>query len=148
MEAEKVSKEDVEEALRKYRIVAVVGLSRDPSKDSYRVAEYLKNHGFRIVPVNPFVNDVLGEKCYKSLLEMHTEIQKTVEVIDIFRPAAEVPSIVDQAVTLRQSYGVPYVVWMQIGIVNEQAAGTARNAGLTVIMNRCMMKEHQRITKA
>ena len=142
-----MSKEDVEETLRRYRIVAVVGLSRDLSKDSYRVAEYLKSHGFRIVPVNPFVNDVLGEKCYKSLLEIPTELQKTVEVIDIFRPAAEVLSIVDQAVTLRQSYGVPYVVWMQLGIVNEQAAGTARDAGLTVIMNRCMMKEHQRITK-
>ncbi|OGD48167.1 hypothetical protein A3K79_05715 [Candidatus Bathyarchaeota archaeon RBG_13_46_16b] len=140
-------KEDVEEALRKYRIVAVVGLSRDPSKDSYRVAEYLKNHGFRIIPVNPFVNEVLGEKCYKSLLEMPTDLEKTVEVIDIFRPAAEMPSIVDQAVTLRQSYGVPYVVWMQLGIVNEQAAGTARDAGLIVIMNRCMMKEHQLMTK-
>lgn len=142
-----MSKEDVEETLRRYRIVAVVGLSRDLSKDSYRVAEYLRNHGFRIVPVNPFVNDVLGEKCYKSLLEIPTELKRTVEVIDIFRPAAEVLSIVDQAVTLRQSYGVPYVVWMQLGIVNEQAAGTARDAGLTVIMNRCMMKEHQRITK-
>ena len=143
-----MSKENVEETLRRYRIVAVVGLSRDSSKDSYRVAEYLKNHGFRIAPVNPFVNEVLGEKCYKNLLEMPTELQKTVEIIDIFRPSAEMPSIVDQAVKLRQLYGVHYVIWMQIGIINEQAAETARNAGLTVIMNRCMMIEHRRITEA
>lgn len=148
VEVERMSKENPGEILRKYRVVAVVGLSRDSSKDSYRVAEYLKNHGFQIVPVNPFVNEVLGEKCYKSLLEMPAELQKTVEIVDVFRPAAEVLSIVDQAIKLRQLYGVPYVIWMQLGIVNEQAAETARNAGLTVVMNRCMMIEHRRITES
>lgn len=131
--------------LARYRTVAIVGVSRDPSKDSYRVAEYLKNHGFRIVPVNPFADEVLGEKCYKSLLDLPVEIQKSIEVVDIFRPSADVPPIVEQAVQLKKSHGVPYVVWMQLGIVNDEAAEKARKASLTVVMNRCMMQEHRRL---
>jgi len=140
-----MSQENIEEILNRYRTVAIVGLSRDSSKDSYRVAEYLKSHGFRIMPVNPFVDEVLGEKSHRSLLEMPLELQKAVEIIDIFRPATETSAVVDQAVSLRQSHGAPHVIWMQIGIVNQQAAETARNAGLTVIMDRCMMKEYRRI---
>jgi len=141
----KLSNEDIKRILIRYKTVAVVGLSRDPLKDSYRVAEYLKNHGFRIVPVNPFVDEVLGEKTYKSLLEIPVEIQKTIEIVDIFRPPAEVLPIVEQAVQLKRLYGVPYVVWMQLGIINEQAAELGRKAGLTVVMDRCMMQEHKRL---
>lgn len=131
--------------LTKYRTVAVVGLSRDPSKDSYRVSEYLKNHGFRIIPVNPTADEILGEKSYKSLLDTPAEMQKTLEVIDIFRPSAEVMPIVEQAIQLKKKYGVPYVVWMQLGIINEQAAEKARKAGLMVVMDKCMMQQHKRI---
>jgi len=120
-------------------------VSRDPSKDSYRVAEYLKNHGFHIVPINPFADEVLGLKCYKSLLELPSEIQRTIEVVDIFRLSADVPPIVEQAIELKRLYGKPYVIWMQLGIVNEQTAETARKAGLTVVMDRCMMREHRRL---
>jgi hypothetical protein len=141
----KLSNEDIKRILIRYKTVAVVGLSRDPLKDSYRVAEYLKNHGFCIVPVNPFVDEVLGEKTYKSLLEIPVEIQKTIEIVDIFRPPAEVLPIVEQAVQLKRLYGVPYVVWMQLGIINEQAAELGRKAGLTVVMDRCMMQEHKRL---
>lgn len=129
----------------RYKTVAVVGLSRDSSKDSYRVAEYLKNHGFRIIPVNPFVNEVLGEKSYKSLLDMPAETQKTIETVDIFRPSADVASIVEQVVQLKRLYGVPFVVWMQLGIINEQAAEMARKACLIVLMDKCMMQEHRRL---
>ena len=129
----------------RYKTVVVVGLSRDSSKDSYRVAEYLKNHGFRIIPVNPFVDEVLGEKSYKSLLDMPAETQKTVEIVDIFRPSADVPSIVEQVIQLKRLYGVPFVVWMQLGIINEQAAEMARKAGLIVLMDKCMMREHRRL---
>jgi hypothetical protein len=122
-----------------------VGISRDPSKDSYHVAEYLKNHGFRVVPVNPFADEVLGEKCYKSLLDLPVGIQKKIEVVDIFRPSADVPTIVEQAVQLKKLNGLPYAVWMQLGIVNDEAAETARKAGLTVVMDRCMMQEHRRL---
>jgi len=133
------------EILTKYKTVAVVGLSKDPSKDSHRVAEYLKNHGFHIIPVNPSAEEILGEKCYKSLLDIPAEIQKTIEIVDIFRPSAEVLPIAEQAIQLKRLHGVPYVVWMQLGIINEQAAELARKAGLTVVMDRCMMQEHKRL---
>jgi len=142
-----LSQNEIKEILTRYRTVAVVGLSREPGKDSYRVSAYLKKHGFRIIPVNPFADEVLGEKSYKSLLEIPREIQKTVEVVDVFRPAKDVPPIVEQAIKLKKMFGKPCVVWMQLGIVNEQAAEAAGKAGLTVIMNKCIMLEHKRLSK-
>ena len=139
-----MSQNEIREILTKYKTVAVVGLSREPDKDSYRVSAHLKEHGFRIVPVNPFADEVLGEKSYKSFLDIPAEIQKTIEIVDIFRPAKGVPPIVEQAVKLKEMHGKPYVVWMQLGIVNEQAAETAKKAGLTVVMNKRMMVEHRR----
>jgi predicted CoA-binding protein len=87
----------------------------------------------------------LGEKAYKSLLEMPPEIQRTIEIVEIFRPSADVPPIAEQAVKLKEIHGVLKVVWMQLGIVNEEAADMARKAGLTVVMDRCMMVEHKRL---
>lgn len=140
-----MSDSDIENILNKHKTIAVVGLSREPEKDSHRVGAYLKAHGFRIIPVNPFADEVLGEKSYKSLLDMPPEIQKTVEVVEIFRPPEEVPNIVDQAIRLKASHGTLQVVWMQLGIVNDKAAEAAKKAGLTVVMNKCMMVEHDRI---
>ncbi len=140
-----MSQNKIKEILAKYRTVAVVGLSREPDKDSYRVSAYLKAHGFRIIPVNPFADEVLGEKSYKSLLDIPPEIQKTIEIVDVFRPAKDVPPIVEQAVKLKEMYGTLRVVWMQLGIINEQAAEASRKAGLTVVMNKCMMVEHHRL---
>jgi predicted CoA-binding protein len=140
-----LAKDDVKEILTKYKTVAVVGISRDPSKDSHRVAEYLQNQEFHIIPVNPTAEEVLGEKCYKSLLDMPAEIQKSIEIVDVFRPSTDVPPIVAQAVKLKERYDKPYVVWMQLGIINEQAAETAREAGIIVVMNRCMMQEHKKL---
>ncbi|MEW6222151.1 MAG: CoA-binding protein [Candidatus Hadarchaeota archaeon] len=127
------------------KTVAVVGLSRDPAKDSHRVATYLKNHGHRIVPINPLAGEILGEKCYKSLLGAPEELQKSIEVVDIFRPSEDVPPIVEQAIQLKQKHGKLRAVWMQLDIVNEQAAKLAKGAGLDVVMNRCMMIEHKRL---
>jgi len=135
----------IAEILTKYRTVAVVGLSRDPAKDSYRVAEYLKMHGFHIIPVNPTADQILGEKSFKTLLDIPIDVQRTIGIVDIFRPSADVPPIVEQAVGLKKLHGVPYVVWMQLGIVNEEAAEMAKKAGLTVVMDRCMMQEHRRL---
>lgn len=137
-----MSSEALKQILSKFRIVAIVGLSRDPSKDSYQVAEYLKKHGFKIVPVNPFVEEVLGEKSYRSLLEMPVDVQKSLEIVNIFRPSADMSTIVDQAVQLRRQHGVPHVIWMQLGITNKEAAEKAQETGLTVVMNRCMKIEH------
>ncbi len=125
----------------------MVGLSRDPEKYSYQVAEYMKKHGYRIIPVNPFADEVLGEKSYPNLLDIPTEIQKEIDVVDVFRRAEDVPPVVEQAVKLRETRGKPCVFWMQLGIVNEKAAGVARKAGLTVIMDKCIMQEHNRLFK-
>ncbi|MFZ0966227.1 MAG: CoA-binding protein [Candidatus Bathyarchaeia archaeon] len=140
-----MDRDDLREILTRYKTVAVVGLSRDPSKDSYQVAEYLKKHSFHIVPINPFADEVLGEKSYKSLLDMPAEVQKTLEIVDIFRLSAEVLPIVEQVIQLKKLFGVPYVVWMQLGIINGQAAETAKNAGLKVVMDKCMMQQHRRL---
>ena len=141
---EKMSLNEINKILTEYKTIAVVGLSRDPNKDSYRVSVYLKNHGFRIIPVNPFADQVLGEKSYKSLLEIPVDIQKTIDVVDVFRPAEDVPLIVEQAFKLKEKHGKPVTIWMQIGVVNEQAAEAAKKAGFTVVMNKCIMAEHMR----
>ena len=141
---EQLGRSEIEEILTKNKTVAVVGLSREPDKDSHRVSAYLKKHGFRIIPVNPFADEVLGEKSYKSLLDIPPGIQKTIEVVDIFRPSKDVPLIVEQTIKLKAICGKPDAVWMQLGIVNEQAAEAAKEAGLTVVMDRCMMIEHKR----
>lgn len=143
-----LSRDQIEEILTKYKTVAIVGLSRDPTKDSHGVAAYLQSQGYKIIPINPTTNEVLGEKSYKSLLDIPTELQKTIEVVDIFRPASDVPSIVEQAVKLKELHDKPYVIWMQLGIINEQAAATARAAGLEVVMNRCMRQEHKKLSQS
>ena len=123
----------------------MVGLSDDKNKPSYTVSAYLKQRGYHIIPINPNVDKVLGEKSYKSLLDMPPEIQKTIEIVDIFRKPQDVPPIVDQAIKLKEKFGRPFVVWMQLGIVNEEAAEVARRAGLIVVMDRCLMVEHDRL---
>ena len=137
-----MSQNQIKEILTKYKVVAVVGLSKEPGKDSHRVSTYLKQHGYRIIPVNPFADEVLGEKSYRSLLDIPLEIQKTIEIVDVFRPAKDVPPIVEQAIKLKALYGKPFVVWLQLGIVNEQAVEEARQAGLIVVMDKCLMVEH------
>ncbi|MEM3470472.1 MAG: CoA-binding protein [Thermoproteota archaeon] len=138
--------ENIKSALE-CKTIAVVGISREPNKDSHRVANYLKANGYRIVPINPFEDEVLGEKCYKNLLETPEEVQKTIEVVDIFRPSQEVLPIVEQAIRLKQKHGKPLFIWMQLGIVNMQVAGLAEKNGLKVVMDRCMMIEHKRLKR-
>jgi predicted CoA-binding protein len=129
------------------KTIAVVGLSKDTEKDSNIVATYMKKHGYRIVPVNPTIDEVLGEKSYPSLLEVPVEIQKEIEVVDVFRRAEDVPAVVEQAIKLREINGRPCIVWMQLGIINEKAAAKAEKAGLTVVMDKCMMQEHMKLFK-
>jgi uncharacterized protein len=119
--------------LKSHRVVAVVGLSSDPGRPSYQVAQYLQNHGYRIVPVNPGCQEVLGEPCYPTL----KDIPFPVEVVDIFRKIDAIPAIVDEAIALGAK-----AVWMQLGLEEPQAAQKARKAGLRVVMNRCMKVEH------
>lgn len=139
-----MSSSEITKFLTKARTIAVVGLSKDPQKDSYRVATYMKKHGYCIIPVNPTIDEVLGEKSYPSLLDVPAEKQKQIDIVDIFRRSEDVPPIVEQAVKLREKNGKPEVVWMQLGIVNKEAAAIAKKAGLTVIMDKCIMQEHNR----
>lgn len=145
LESVEVSQNQIKEILNKSKVIAIVGLSREPGKDSHRVSAYLKQLGYQIIPVNPFADEVLGEKSYKSLLDIPPEVQKTIEIVDIFRTAKDVSPIVEQAVQLKQIFGKLFVIWMQLGIVNEQAAERARDAGLFVVMDKCLMVEHQRL---
>ena len=141
-----MSQEEIEKILQSYKVIAVVGLSRDKNKPSNSVAEYMKTNGYQIIPVNPFVNEVLGEKSYKNLLEIPENIQKKIEIVDIFRRSDDVPPIVEQAIKLKIANGLPYVIWMQQGIFNARAAKMAHKAGLTVVMDRCIMLEHKRLS--
>jgi predicted CoA-binding protein len=142
-----ISQSETKEILRKCKVIAVVGLSNDTTKPSFIVSAYLKSRGYRIIPVNPTVSRVLGENCYSSLLAIPPKLQKTIDVVDVFRKSEDVPSVVKQAIELKQKCGCPSVVWMQHGIVNEEAAAMARQAGLDVVMDKCMMEEHKRSMK-
>lgn len=133
----------IEKVLR-MKTIAVVGLSKDPAKPSNDVAKFMRSHGYRIVPINPTVDEVLGEKSYPSLLKLPDELKREIEVVDIFRRAEDVPPIVAEAVQLQSDTGRPKAVWMQLGIVNEEAAQAAAESGMDVIMDRCMKIELNR----
>jgi len=126
------------------RTIAVVGLSKDPAKPSHDVASYLQQNGYRIVPINPTVEEVLGEKAYSSLLSLPDYLKREIDAVDIFRRSEDVPPIITEAISLHQSFGQPKAVWMQLGITNEAAAKQARDAGLLVVMDRCMKIERGR----
>jgi predicted CoA-binding protein len=125
--------EEIEAILQKYRIVAVVGLSPKPERASHQVAKYMKENGYRIVPVNPGQKNILGEKCYPGL----KAIPFPVDIVDVFRKPEAVPPVVDDAIEIGAK-----VVWMQLGIVHNAAAERAREAGLEVVMGRCIKVEH------
>lgn len=125
------------EILKKYHRVAVVGASANPERPSHRVASYLIKHGYDVIPVNPGVREILGRVVYPDL----SAIPGGVEVVDIFRRPEYVPPIVEEAIKIGAR-----VIWMQEGIVNEEAASRAREVGLEVVMDRCMKKEHVRMT--
>lgn len=128
-----------EEILKLSRVIAVVGLSAKPDRPSYKVASYLKETSYKIVPVNPMEKEILGEVSYPDL----SSIPERVDVVDVLRRAEDVPAIVEEAIKIRAK-----VVWMQEGIVNEAAAARARQAGLLVVMNKCMFKEHQKMRQS
>lgn len=136
-----MTKTEIDHIFRKYRNIAVVGLSKDDSKDSHRVAKYLKEKGFTIVPINPTAEEILGEKVYPSLSSLPHDIKEKVEIVDIFRPSSSVPPIVDEAIEIRKATGRPHVIWMQLGITNREAADKAEASGMVVIQDMCMMIE-------
>lgn len=128
------STDPIGEILKKAKTIAVVGLSPSPLRPSHGVSAYMQAHGYRIIPVNPRVNVVLGEKSYSSI----AEVPEKIDVVNIFRRSDAVPEIVDQAIQLK----VP-TIWMQETVVNDAAAQRARASGIFVVMDRCILKEHR-----
>ena len=123
-----------EDVLRRYRTIAVVGLSSETWRPSYDVAQYLQAQGYRIIPVNPNETEVLGERAYASL----RDVPEPIEIVDVFRRPEFVGPVVDDAIAVGAK-----VVWMQDRTINEEAAAKGRAAGLTVIMDRCTARDHR-----
>lgn len=128
------AKDDIGQLLKNAKTIAVVGLSDSPLRPSHGVAAYLQSQGYRIIPVNPSIKGVLGEKAVASL----AEIKEKIDIVDVFRRSEFVPQIVDEAIRLK----VP-VLWLQEGVIHEEAAAKARQAGIFVVMDHCILKEHR-----
>ncbi len=124
----------ISDLLKRARVIAVVGLSNSPLRPSHGVSAYMQTHGYRIIPVNPNIDEALGEKAYRSLLE----VPDAVHIVNIFRRPEFVEEVVDQAIARK----VP-AIWMQEEVIHERAAEKARKAGIFVVMDRCILKEHQ-----
>jgi uncharacterized protein len=131
------------QALSKYKIVAVVGASKNPEKEAYKVPDYLKQHGYKIIPVNPTANQILGEKVYTSLSELPPDLARTVELVEVFRPSEELPQIAQQVVDMRREYGRPFVFWAQLGLENDEAKQVLSKNEIPYVMNACARVIHR-----
>lgn len=127
--------DEIGELLARVKTIAVVGLSSDPMRASYGVSQYMQSRGYRIIPVNPNEQSVLGERAYASL----AEVPEKIDLVDVFRRPEHVPEIVADAIRL----SIP-AVWLQEGVIHHAAAKQARDAGMAVVMDRCILKEHRR----
>jgi hypothetical protein len=131
--------DEIAAILKNARTVAVVGISHKEDRDSHKVARYLKDHGYQMIPVNPKYREVLGETCYATL----RDVPQHIDVVDIFRNVEAIPAIVDEAIAVGAG-----CVWMQLGLTSNEAAAKARSAGLKVVMNRCTKIEHGKLPKS
>ena len=131
--------QDLKEILQSGRTIASVGLSSNPQKESYGIASYLKQQGYHVIPVNPTADEIMGEKSYPDL----QSVPEKIDVVQVFRKPEDVPPVVDDAIQAGAK-----VVWMQEGIVNEEAAQKARQAGLQVVMDACMRSAHRKLIGA
>ena len=136
-----VSEERIKEILEKSKLIAVVGASRTEGKPAHFVPAYLKSKGYKIIPINPFADEILGEKAYKSLLDIPPDIK--IDVVDVFRPSEEVTKVVEEAI----KRGVK-IVWLQSGIYNKEAVELAKKNNIEIIWDRCMMETHKRLFKS
>ncbi|MEM4297296.1 MAG: CoA-binding protein, partial [Nitrososphaerota archaeon] len=128
--------EQLREILTRYRRITVVGASREPSKPAHYVPRFLMRQGYEILPVNPYAEEILGVKVYKTL----EEVPQPVEIVDVFRPSEAVPEVARSALKVK-----PKVFWMQEGIYSREAADLLRSNGITVVWDRCMMKVHNKL---
>lgn len=128
--------EAIKQLLKQCRTIAIVGLSDKPNRDSFKVAQYLQEQGYNIIPVHPRVKEVLGKKAYQTL----AEIPDPVDLVNVFRKSEDTPAVVEEAVHLK-----PKAVWLQLGIANDQSAQIAAGAGITYIQDSCIKVEHARL---
>ena len=126
--------DEIGQLLKRSKTIAVVGLSDSPLRPSYGVSAYMQSQGYRIIPVNPAIKDALGEKAVASL----GEIKEKIDIVDVFRRSEYVPEIVDEVIRLK----IP-AIWLQEGVVHDEAAEKARKAGIFVVMDKCILKEHR-----
>jgi uncharacterized protein len=127
--------DEIGELLKRTKTIAVVGLSDSPLRPSYGVSAYMQTHGYRIIPVNPSIKGALGEKAVATL----AEVPEKIDIVDVFRRSEFVPELVEEAIRLK----VP-AIWLQEGVIHEEAAEKAREAGIFVVMDKCILKEHRR----
>ena len=131
-----MSEDEIRQILENSRTIAVVGCSTNPAKDAHRVPKTMLEAGYRIIPVNPGAKEILGQRCYPSLLD----VPEQVDIVNVFRPSHEVPEIVEQAIRIKAK-----AIWLQLGITHPEAEERARRAGMKVVSNRCIMREYQRL---
>src|SRR5213592_177213 len=116
------------EVLRKYKTIAVVGASKNPQKDAYTVPQFMKDHGYKIIPINPTADEIVGEKAYPSLMDLPSDLASKVELVDVFRPSEELPQVAQQVVDMHRKYGRPLVFWAQLGLENEEAKDSVKES--------------------
>ncbi len=133
-----MSQTAIRQSLAHCQTIAVVGLSPKPHRDSFRVSKYMQDHGFRIVPINPNAHEVLGEKAYASLTEAAQHVH--IDMVNCFRNSEDIPPIAAEAIAMGAKS-----LWLQIGVVNDEAAKQATDAGLVVVQNLCLMVEHRQL---
>ena len=133
------------EVMRKYRVIAVVGASKNPEKEANSVPLYLQENGYTIIPVNPTADSVNGLRAYASLADIPAELARTVEVVDVFRPSEELPQVAKQVADMKKSTARPFVFWAQLGLENEEAKETLGRAKVEYVMDKCMRIEHMRM---
>jgi len=135
------------EVMRRYKVIAVVGASKNPEKEAFTVPAYLQQHGYTIIPVNPTTDTVNGRKSYPSLADIPSHLAKTVDVVEVFRPSEELPEVARQVVKMKEKTGRPFVFWGQLDLENEDAKGILAAAKVDYVMDKCMRVEHQMMGK-
>lgn len=130
------SQGEISDILRTYKTIAIIGMSKNPEKDAYRIPEYLMRHGYKVIPVNPTADEILGQKSYKRLID----VQGEVDIVDVFRPSEDIPNYVSDVIQKR-----PKVFWEQLGIHNAEAEEKIASVGIKVVYDRCMFQEHRKI---
>ncbi len=131
------------DVLRKYKVIAVVGASKNPEKEAFTVPLYMQQHGYTVIPVNPTADSVNGVKAYPSLADLPGEIAARVDVVEVFRPSEELPGVARQVVDMKRMTGRPFVFWAQLGLENEDAKRILRSEGIEFVMDACMRTQHQ-----